>query len=108
MALDGGRRRHLRGDQVRARAAALATLEVAVRRRGDPLAGGGDVRVHAQAHRTAGVTPVKAGAPEDLIQALALGLELDLLGTGDDHRVDAVGHLATAYDLGGGAQITDP
>ena len=77
-ALDRRRGGHLGRDEMRARASALAALEVAVRCRGDALAGGGDVRVHAEAHRAAGATPVKPGPPEDLVEALALGLGLDL------------------------------
>src|SRR3954463_4522738 len=53
VALDGGAPGHLRADEVGAPAAALASLEVAVRGRGAALAGLEDVGVHAQAHRAA-------------------------------------------------------
>src|SRR4051795_13624709 len=92
---------------MRAPAAALAALEVAVRGRGAALARGEDVRVHAQAHRAAGRAPVEAGVPEDRVQALLLGLRADLLGAGDDHRAHAGRDLAPAHDLGGGAQVAD-
>src|SRR3954452_25519908 len=63
-ALDGGRGRHLGRDEVRAPAAALAPLEVAVRGRGAALAGAERVRVHPQAHRAARAAPVEAGGAE--------------------------------------------
>ena len=46
-----------------------------------------DVGVHAQAHRAAGLAPVEAGAAEDLVEALGLGLGLHLLRARHDHRV---------------------
>src|SRR4051794_37362267 len=65
VAFDGGRGGHLGRDEVRARAAPLAALEVAIGRRRDPLAGRRDVGVHAQAHRAPGPAPVEAGRRED-------------------------------------------
>jgi hypothetical protein len=41
----------------------------------------------------------KPGGAEDLVQALGLGLRLDLHGARDDHRVDPGGHLAALDDL---------
>src|ERR1700744_2712477 len=82
---DRGGCRHLRRDEVGAAAAPLAALEVAVRGRGAALAGGEDVGVHAEAHRAAGGAPVEPGGPEDLVEALGLGLGADLLGPRDDH-----------------------
>src|SRR4051812_43835201 len=67
---DGGRGGHLGADEVRAPAAALAALEVAVRGGGAALAGLQDVRVHAQAHRAAGGPPVEPGGAEHLVEAL--------------------------------------
>src|SRR3954449_11830065 len=107
VALDGGRRGHLRADEVGAPAAALASLEVAVRGRGAALAGLEDVGVHAQAHRAARAAPVEARGAEDLVEALLLGLLLHLHRAGDDHRVDVARHLAPLDDLGGGAQVAD-
>src|SRR6202167_2129969 len=92
---------------MRAPAASLTPLEVAIRGRGAALAWGEDVWVHAKAHRAASDAPVKAGVAEDAIEPLCLGLSLDLLGAGHDHRVDRRGDFATCYDLGGGAQITN-
>src|SRR6478672_7863561 len=104
---DGRRGGHLRGDEVRAAAAALAALEVAVRGRGAALAGLEDVRVHAQAHRAAGAAPVEAGGAEDLVEPLGLGLGGDRLGAGHDHGVDVARDLATLDQRGGGAQVAD-
>src|SRR3954462_9042724 len=92
---------------MRAPAAALAALEVAVRGRRAALARGEDVRVHAEAHRAAGGAPVKAGGAEDLVEALLLRLRAHLLGAGDDHRVDRARHLAALDHLGRGAQVAD-
>src|SRR3954471_19014925 len=92
---------------MRAPAAALAALEVAVGGRSAALARGEDVRVHAQAHRAARGAPVEAGAAEDLVEALALGLRADLLGAGNDHRAHTRGDLAPAHDLRGRAQVAD-
>ena len=108
VALDRGGGGHLRADEVGAGAAALAALEVAVRGARDTLAGGGDVGVRPEAHRAAGVAPVEAGGAEHRVEALRLGLALDLHGARDDHRVDVGGH-AVAVDHGGrGAQVADP
>src|SRR2546426_7140689 len=74
---DGGRGRHRRRAEVGAATLALAALEIAVRGRGAALARGEDVRVHAEAHRAAGLAPVEAGLGEDPIEPLELGLLLD-------------------------------
>ena len=58
---DGRGGGHLRADQVRAAALALAALEVAVGGRGAALARLQDVGVHPQAHRAAGLAPLEAG-----------------------------------------------
>src|SRR5438067_1008365 len=78
---------HLGADEMGAAPAALATLEVAVRGRRAALARAQRVRVHAQAHRAAGAAPIEPGGLEDLVQALGLGLLLDLHRAGDDHGV---------------------
>src|SRR3954471_23308077 len=59
--LDRRRCRHLGGNELRAPAAPLAPLEVAVGGRGAALAGLEDVRVHPQAHRAARRAPAEAG-----------------------------------------------
>ena len=95
-------------DEVRAPAAALAALEVAVRGRGAALAGLEDVGVHPQAHRAARGAPVEAGGAEDVVEPLGLGLRGHGLGARDDHRVDVGGDLAALDERGGGAQVADP
>ena len=52
------------------------------------------VAVHGDAHRAAGLAPLGAGGPEDLVQALALGLRLHLLGARDDHHARALVDVA--------------
>src|SRR4051812_38813054 len=59
VARDRRRRGHRRAHQVRPAALALAALEVAVAGRGAALAGLELVRVHAEAHRAAGLAPVE-------------------------------------------------
>src|ERR1035441_10650163 len=68
--LDGGCGGHLRGDEVGATAASLASLEVAVRGGGAALPRLQDVGVHAEAHRAAGHPPVEARLGEDPVEAL--------------------------------------
>src|SRR5262245_65921493 len=58
-------------------ALALATLEVAVRRGRDAVAGDRHIAVHPDAHRTAGVAPLEARVDEDSIESLRLGRALD-------------------------------
>src|SRR5215208_4112043 len=84
---------HLGADEVRAAARALAALEVAVRGRRAALAGLQLVRVHGQAHRAALAAPVEARGGEDLVQALGLGLRLDLHRARDDHGVHVAADL---------------
>src|ERR1700680_2078750 len=88
-------------------APALAALEVTVGGRGTALPGLQDVGIHPQAHRAARYAPVKSGVAEDTVEALGLGLGLDLLGSGYDHRAHVRGHLAPGNDLGGGAEVAD-
>src|SRR5215469_12026346 len=92
---DRGRRGHLRRNKVRASAASLTALEVAVRRRSAALARRKDVRVHAQAHGAARLAPIEAGFLEDAVEAFLLGLSLDLLRARDHHRVDMRGNLVS-------------
>src|SRR5258706_4625289 len=76
-ACDRGRGRHRRADEMRAGVAALASLEVAVRGRGTALAWRNAVRVHAEAHGTAGLAPLKTRCDEDPVQPLGFGLLFD-------------------------------
>src|SRR6185503_174935 len=71
------RRDHRRTHQMRARALALAALEVAVRRRGAALAGRYRVAVHRCAARAARRAPVETRRDKNLVEPLGFGLALD-------------------------------
>src|SRR5215471_19608402 len=86
MAGDGRGCCHLRGDEVRAPAIALSTLEIAVRGGGAPLARLELVGVHAKTHGTPGLPPLKSGRHEDLVEPLRLGLLLHETRPRHDHR----------------------
>src|SRR3954462_11358281 len=105
VALDRRGRGHLRRDEVRAPAAPLAALEVAVARGRAALAGRKRVRVHPEAHRAAGAAPVEPGGAEDLVEALLLGLGLHLLRARHDHRVHAARDPAALDHGGRGAEV---
>src|SRR3954452_634951 len=79
----------------------LAAFEVPVRGADGVLAGCQLIAVHGNAHGAAGLTPLRAGGPEDLVEALPLGLALHLIGARHDHHPDAVGDLPIAKNLGG-------
>ncbi len=88
---------HRRAHQQRAAGrAALAALEVAVRRRGADLAALELVGVHGQAHRAAGAAPLEAGLREDLVQPLRFGGAADRLRARDDERLDVRRDAAAA------------
>src|SRR5882672_1969671 len=72
---------------MRASAAALPALEVAVAGRGAAFAGLQNVGVHPQTHRAASLAPLKAGASKDLVESLRLCRPLYGLRSGDNHRV---------------------
>src|ERR1700687_4430718 len=105
MAGHGGRNGQRRAEQMRAHAAALTADEVAVRRRGDALAGKAGVAVHADAHRAPRLAPLEAGLAGDLAAPLPLRLLLDETGARDHPRRDH--DLAALGDLCGRAQILD-
>src|ERR1035437_1599641 len=92
----GGERR---GEE-RSPALSLPSLEVAVRGADAVLAGLALIAVHGDAHRAARLAPLGAGRAEDLVEALALGLSLDLLRSGDDENPKALRHLPPAQDRG--------
>ncbi len=54
-----------------------------------------------------GSRQLEAGGLEDLVEAFALGLLLDLLRAGNDHGADGGGDVVAADDLGGGAEVFD-
>src|SRR6266404_7406117 len=99
-------RRQRRGEE-RPAALALATLEVAVRGGDRVLAGRQLVAIHRDAHRAAGLSPLRPGGPEDLVQTLALGLSLHLVGAGHDHHPDAVRDVTILEDRSSEAEVAD-
>src|SRR4029078_4553644 len=105
---DRGRSRDTRAHEVRTPALALATLEVAIARRGAPLAGRQGVGVHAQTHRATGAAPLEPGGGEDLVEALLLGLDLDRDRAGNDKSAQAFAHGAAPDHVGGYTQVLDP
>src|SRR3954468_3092662 len=92
---------------MRAGAAALAALEVAVRGRRHALARRRDVGVHAQAHRAARAAPVEAGRAEDLVEDLCLSLRLHLGAAVDDARVPVAADAAPVDAFRGAPQVAD-
>src|SRR3954468_6846654 len=90
--------RHCGRDQVRASAAALAAFEVAIRRRGTPLAGRELVRVHRQTHAAARLAPFETGILEDAVEALFFGLPLYESAARNNHGVDIAGHFVAVHD----------
>src|SRR5262249_22997007 len=79
------------GDEVGARAGALAADEIAVGGGGAALAGRHLVRVHGEAHGAARLAPFEAGLDEDAVQPLFLRLALHQAGARDDQGLaDAV------------------
>src|SRR6187200_2660482 len=87
---------------------ALAALEVAVRGRGAPLTRGEHVRVHPQAHRAPGATPLEAGPLEDRVEPLLLGLPPHGSRPGDDHRPYRRVDGSPADDRRSDPEVLDP
>src|SRR5664279_1927238 len=100
----GGERR---GEE-RSPTLALPSLEVAVRGADAVLAGLELIAVHGDAHRAARLTPLGAGRTEDLVEALALGLLLDLLASGNDQDAEPGGNVAAAQYRSRRAHVLDP
>src|SRR5919199_126209 len=105
VARDGGGGGHRRADEVRAPAAPLPALEVAVARGGATLAGPQDVGVHAEAHRAARLAPLEAGFAEDAVQPLGFRRTLDGLRAGHDHRAHAAFNPVPFQNPRRGAQV---
>src|SRR5665213_2013446 len=96
-----GERRRSRGQracEVRARARALAALEVAVRRRYAARARRHRIVVDRDAHRTSRFAPFEARVGENTIDSFALGIPAHGGRTGDDHRAHAARDLAPVDD----------
>ena len=68
--------------------------------RDDVLARGALVAVHGDAHGAARLAPIGSGGPEDVGEALSLGLGLHLLRAGHDHDADALGDVAALEERG--------
>src|SRR5215471_11568293 len=84
MSGDRGRGSHRRTDEMGAPAGTLPALEVAIRGRSTALARSQSILVHSEAHRASRLAPFEASGGEDAVETLALGLLLDLPGTGND------------------------
>src|ERR1035437_4458120 len=104
---DGARGSSQRRGEERSPALALAPLEVAVRGADAVLAGLQLIAVHGNAHRAAGLAPLGAGRAEDLIEALALSLLLNLLRSWDHEHSQPVRYLPPAQNRGRGPQVLD-
>src|SRR6267378_6134640 len=103
---DRRRRGHLRAHEMGPAAGALAALEIAVRGRSAPLARIEPVRVHTQAHGTAGLPPLEPGVLENPVKAFVLRLCLDEPRARNDHgEPDVRGKAAPADDRRGGPQV---
>src|SRR6185503_8066185 len=96
---------HGRAHQMRARAAALAALEIAVRGGGAALAVADLVGVHREAHRAARLAPLEAGLDEHTVEAFLLCLFFDQARAGYEQSAHALRDLAALHDGGGGADI---
>src|SRR3954452_14234623 len=86
----------------------LTSLEVAVGRRRAALTRCELVRVHAQAHRTAGTAPLSTRGGEDLVQTLSLCLSADGHRPRDDEHPDAVGDPTALHHRRRSAEVFEP
>src|SRR4249919_4124174 len=93
---------------MRAPAASLTPLEVAVRRGRAALAGSQDVGVHPEAHRAAGTTPFETRTLEHTVEPLLLGLPLHLRRPRHHHRADGLADAPSVHDRSGCPQVLDP
>src|SRR5882724_9428918 len=91
-----------------ATALALSALEIAVGRRRATLSWRQLVRIHAEAHRAAGLAPLRPGGREDLAEAFGFGLRPHPHRARHDQHPHAVGDLAAAQDVRDDTQILDP
>src|SRR5690242_9771773 len=105
---DGGGGGHRRADQMRAPTLALAAFKVTVRGARATFTWLQDVRIHAEAHAAAGLTPLETCRGEDAVQALLLGGDLRLVRAGNDHGSHARVHFFALDDVSCRAQILDP
>src|SRR6267143_5063498 len=109
MAGDSGGRGHDRADEVRAAVLTLASLEVAIRGTGAALVRRQDVRVHADAHAAARVTPLESGGGENLVEAFFFGLRLDAARAGHDQGLlDVFCDVLAGNEICGSAEVIEP
>src|SRR5579883_73066 len=102
---DGCCRRHRGADEMRAPAASLATLEVAVAGGGAAFTFAKAISVHRDTHAAPGLTPVKACLAEDIGESFFLSHASHLHRAGHDHSAHAGGHIFPLDILGGHTQI---
>src|SRR3546814_17086912 len=82
---------------MRASAAPLTILEIAVRRCSAAFAGVEPVGVHPDAHRAAGFAPVETRGAQRIGDALFLGLSFDQPRSRHHPPADVRRHMAAAY-----------
>src|SRR5579884_2829375 len=105
MSVDGCRCGHCRADEVRAPAASLAALKIAVAGRGAAFALGEAVAVHGDTHAAPGLAPLKPGFTEDIDQPLFLSHASYLHRTGDNDGAHAWRDMFALHVLRCHAQI---
>src|SRR5262245_26775315 len=75
----------------------LTPFEISVGSRRTTLAGREYVRIHPQAHRTAGLTPIKPRVAKNAIESLRFRLPLYLATSGTNHRMHTVRHAISFH-----------
>src|SRR5260370_18786331 len=90
---------HRGAHQMRATAGALPPFKVAIARRCASLARGEDVRVHAQAHRTARVAPFEPGGLEYRVNPFLLSCALHCRRPTHPHRAPFRMHILARAHL---------
>src|SRR3977135_2399641 len=104
----GGRSRHRGAHQVSASSPSLASLEIAISRRGAPFSRREYIIVHRQAHRASRLTPFEAGVDQNCRHTLFLSLPAYRSGPRHDHGTHTLVHLASRDQLRDNAQILNP
>src|ERR1041384_632571 len=90
---------------MRAAAAPLTPLKIAVRSRCASLAWIQNVGVHSQTHTASRLTPLEPSSDEKLVESFILCLRLYLMRPGHDHRPHTWGDLPSLDHAGSLAQI---
>src|SRR5690242_14858459 len=107
VSFDRRSRSHHRTHKVRAAAASLASLEVAITRRGATLTRLQNIGVHPQAHRTSSLAPLKPRLVKNPIEPLAFRSALHFLRSGHHHRTHRRIDSVTLHDARRRAQVFD-